>query len=270
MVKNAWKKDRVRCRVLLHKQQSHSVVEKPTPQIQILFYVHSINGTNCVSATGVATFFELVAPLPECRRECRLQGAISIECSTYISEIDTKNCCLSAVACERGATGRSLSIIVIICLGIIVIVWYIVSAIAFSSLARWWLAQFHSSFFFFLFTATFSIFIIAMISYVPCMLVHEHERAFCVHSHLVKLVCQMISPGKNARNRFLFSVLFTIQPECVRVCLCCVHCNTAQPLTLSIFQRQRAARIGVHHEMFHLLVHVIAISICLFTKYHVE
>lgn len=91
MMKYAWKKKLVFVyRVWLHKQQSHSVVEKPTPQIQILFYVHSGNGINCVPATGVATFFELAAPLAEWSRECRLQLAISIECSTYISEIDTE------------------------------------------------------------------------------------------------------------------------------------------------------------------------------------
>lgn len=201
---------------LPRKQQSHSVVEKPTPQIQILFYVHSINGANCVSATGVATFFsEPGAPLAERRRECRLPD------KHWMQHIHKRNrhrkllseCCGMRAReiiehHHRHRRHRSLGYhryrsVYSQCHSI-----FIPRALMIRSIP---------SFAFFPTATFFSISLLPwflMCRAWPCM---KHERTFCVHSHLAKLVGEIVSPGKNARKRFLF---FCCSRFGLSVCAC--------------------------------------------------
>lgn len=85
-------------------------------------------------------------------------------------------------------------------------------------------------------------------------------RALCVCSHLVKLVYEFRFAWKNARIPFFF-----LPPNLnMRVCI-----TIYSIYFVNISQDTQVARICVFFEKcFHLLVFIIAISICLFTKYY--
>lgn len=81
--------------------------------------------------------------------------------------------------------------------------------------------------------------------------------ALCICSHLAKLVCEIVSLGKMRGNGF-FSLRFVMS----------VYRNMGACLLCPYFKSM--SREYVCLQIFHLLVLVIAIWICLFTEYHIE